>query len=122
MGRKARIVVQTIKHATVVTVEDSSLVDSQQIQLLGQDLNELVERQARHKLALDLEKVTQLSSSALSILLALREKVDKAGGTLVLCGVRKEIRKLFKVTSLHKLFTFADDEEAALAKLGVIMA
>ena len=122
MARKSRILVQTIKQATVVTFEDSSLVDSQEIQHLGEDLNYLVDKQARHKLVLDLTKVAHLSSAALSVLLVLRQKVATAGGTLVLCGVRKDVKKLFKVTSLHKLFTFADTEQTALEKLGVIMA
>ena len=122
MAKKTRILVQTIKQATVVTFEDSSLVDSQEIQHLGEDLNYLVDKQARHKLVLDLTKITHLSSAALSVLLAVRQKVEAARGILVLCGVRKEIKKLFKVTSVYKLFTFADTEQTALEKLGVIMA
>ncbi len=119
---KARMVVQTIKEATVVTLEDSSLVDAYEIEQLGKELNTLVDKQYRRLIALDLSKVVHLSSAALSILLVLRKKTEEAKGSLVLCGVSKDLKKLFKVTSLTKLFTFADDEDDGLKKLGVIVA
>jgi anti-anti-sigma factor len=121
MVRKIRIVVQTIKQVTVVTFEDSRLVDSHEIEQLGEELYPLVDEQDRRKLVLDMTKVAQLSSAALSVLLVLRQKVETARGSLILCGVRKEIKKSFKVTSLHKLFTFVDTEQDALRKLGVII-
>jgi stage II sporulation protein AA (anti-sigma F factor antagonist) len=119
---KTRMIVQTIKQATVVTLEDSSLVDAYEIDQLGQELNHLVEKKDRRIIVLDLSKVVHLSSHALSILLVLRKKIEDVKGALVLCGVSKDLKKLFKVTSLHKIFTFADTEEDGLNKLGIITA
>lgn len=122
MAENARLLVQTLKDVTVVTFQDSTLVDAQVIEKVGQELNALVEKQDRRKLLLDMSKVTHLSSAALSVLLALRQHVEKAKGMLVISGLSPDLQKLFKLTSLHKIFTFAGSEQEALEKMGVIVA
>ncbi len=119
MVRTPGIIVQTIKDATIVTIEDNSLLDRHEIERLGTELYFLVEGQARRKLIVDLAKVGHLSSAALSVMLVLRQKVEQVKGELVLCGARREILQLFKMAGLHKLFSFADSEKKALKKLGV---
>jgi len=116
------MIVQTIKQATVVTLEDSSLVDAYEIEQLGKELNHLVDKKDRRIIVLDLSKVVHLSSAALSVLLVLRKKTEDARGALVLCGVSKDLKKLFKITSLHKIFKFADTEEDGLKMLGIVIA
>jgi anti-anti-sigma factor len=116
------LLVQSLKDVTVVTFQDSVLVDAQVIEKVGQELNVLVEKQDRRKLLLDMSKVTHLSSAALSVLLVLRQHVEKAKGILVISGLNKDLQKLFKLTSLHKIFTFAASEQEALEKMGVILA
>ncbi len=122
MTQNARLLVQSLKDVTVVTFQDSALVDAQVIEKVGQELNALVEKQDRRKLLLDMSKVTHLSSAALSVLLVLRQHVEKAKGILVISGLSKDLQKLFKLTSLHKIFTFAGSEQEALEKMGVILA
>ena len=122
MAENARLLVQTLKDVTVVTFQDSTLVDAQVIEKVGQELNALVEKQDRRKLLLDMSKVAHLSSAALSVLLALRQHVEKAKGMLVISGLSPDLQKLFKLTSLHKIFTFAGSEQEALEKMGVIVA
>jgi len=122
MTQNARLLVQSLKDVTVGTFQDSVLVDAQVIEKVGQELNVLVEKQDRRKLLLDMSKVTHLSSAALSVLLVLRQHVEKAKGILVISGLNKDLQKLFKLTSLHKIFTFAASEQEALEKMGVILA
>jgi anti-anti-sigma factor len=122
MTAKTRLVVQTIKDVTVVTFADSSLVDTLHIDQAGRELYELVDKQDRRKLVIDLSKLTHLSSAVLSVFIALQKKIDGAGGTLILCGLSKPLQKLFKVANLHKLFTFTADEDTAMEKLGVVIA
>lgn len=122
MSAKPRVVVQTIKQVTIVTFEDSSLVDTLHIDQISKEIYDLVDKQDRRKLVLDLDKVVYLSSSALRLFLALREKLSRKDGQLILCGISKDIKKMFKVTSLHKLFKFAKTEDEALEQLGVVMA
>ena len=89
---------------------------------ISEELNHLVETQHQQKLLLDFMKVKFLSSSALGILVTLRKKVDANKGDLVICGMNPELRKVFKITNLEKLFKFADDEPSAMALLGATTA
>ncbi|MBN1513447.1 MAG: STAS domain-containing protein [Phycisphaerae bacterium] len=122
MATGTGIVIQTIKDVTVATFESRSVIDVQHISHLGDQLFDLVEKRDRRRLVLDMGKVVHLSSAALSVLTKLRKLVDQVDGTLIICGLSPEIMKLFKVTGLHKLFEFVEDEKAALDKLGVVMA
>ena len=119
MPPQPRLVVQTIKDVTLVTFTDSSVIDAQFIESIRRELFDLVDKQNRSRLILDLSKVQYLSSSALGVLIPLHEKIKKLKGRLVLCGVNSDIRKVFKITKLEKLFAFKSTEGDALSEFGV---
>lgn len=56
-------------------------------------------------LALDLSDVTFVDSSGLNALLALRHRVDVAGGTLELIGLCEQALHLLDLTGTRSLFT-----------------
>jgi len=113
------LVVQTIKDVTVVNFLDSSIMDSLQIDQLSRQLYDLVDNRHRRKLILDFGKVRLLSSQTLGMLLNLHKKTQRIKGKMVICGMRKELRKVFLITKLDKIFVFNDDEETALNSFGV---
>jgi anti-sigma B factor antagonist len=55
----------------------------------------------------------------LGVLINLRKKTDAIKGRVVICSLRGEIKKAFKITRLDKLFDFYDNEEKALASFGI---
>lgn len=118
----ARLLVQSIRDVTVVQFQESAILDALMIQGISEELNHLVEAQHKQKLLLDFVKVKFLSSSALGILVTLKKKMDVIKGQLVICGMNKELRKVFKITNLDKLFKFADDEPEAMELLGTTTA
>ena len=122
MSTTANLLVQSIKNVTVVQFQESAILDALMIQEISEELNHLVETQHQQKLLLDFMKVKFLLSSALGILVTLRKKVDANKGDLVICGMNPELRKVFKITNLEKLFKFADDEPSAMALLGATTA
>ena len=122
MPPSAAVLVHAIKDVTIVDFNQAVIVDDTQIARIGQQLHDLVDRQARKKIILDFSKTRSLSSSALSILIALRSKADQINGRIVICGLGKELKRAFKITNLHKLFTICKNEETALAKFGVTTA
>ncbi|MBN1491478.1 MAG: STAS domain-containing protein [Phycisphaerae bacterium] len=122
MAAAPQLLVQTIRDVTIVDFRDSSILDTVQIEQIGQQLFKLVDEQARKKLVLDFETVRFLSSSALGMLITLRQKSQAIKGTMVLCNLRANLMEVFQITNLHKLFTFATDEKAALATFGVTTA
>ncbi|HOW72541.1 MAG TPA: STAS domain-containing protein [Phycisphaerae bacterium] len=121
MAAAARLLIHSIRDVTVVNIEDASILDLAQVESLGQQLYELVEDRNCRKLILDFTKVRFLSSSALGVLVNLQRKTSEIKGTLVICALRSELMKVFEITKLKKLFTFCDDETAALAVFNVVI-
>lgn len=119
MSTAARLVIQSIREVTIVRFQESSILDTLLIQRISDDLSHLVDAKHTRKLVLDFTDVKFLSSSALGVLVVLKKKSDAIKGQVVLCGLRKDLRKIFKITSLEKLFKFADDERGALEVFGV---
>jgi anti-sigma B factor antagonist len=119
MPRASRLLVETIKDVTSVTFTDTTVIDLQHIDNIRDELMELLVERDRRKVILHMSKVQHFSSSALGMLVEAAAAAKKQKGTLVLCGVQPEIRKIFKITKLEKQFRFAADEKEALALLGV---
>lgn len=118
MAQKSRILIQSLQEVTVATVQDTSIIDPQHIEDLRNTLFDLIEKQDRRKLILDISKVQHLSSAALGVIIPLQEKYRKAKGAIVIVGVSDGIMKLFRITKLDKLLTFAADEKEGLKVLG----
>ena len=121
MPATSRLLVESIKDVTVATFTDTSVIDVQHIEHIRRDLCAMVDQQNKKRLILDMSKVHHFSSSALGILIPLRDRIQKLKGELILCGLRPEIRKVFKITKLEKHFTFAADESEALSRLNVVV-
>jgi len=122
MPGSGRLLIQPLRDVTVVNFADASILDAQQVQQIGDELYELVDKQARRKIILDFENVRFLSSSALGVLITLRRKSDQIKGKVVLCNLRDDLRKVFKITNLERMFEFYDSEEKALGVFGVTTA
>ena len=116
---RGRLHIQTIGGVTVANFSDTSILDATVIDALGEELYDLVENQDRRRLVLDFEKVRFLSSQALGMLITLRKKTDAAKGRIALCAMRPELFKVFKISNLHKLFKFYENEEKALNSFDV---
>ena len=115
----ARLHVRTVKDVTQVTFEDSRLLEALQIDELANTLYELVDVDQRKRLLLDFSHVTTLSSSMLGTLLSLKKRVDDIGGRLVLCGLCRDVRRVFELTALHQVFQFASTSDEGLTTFGV---
>jgi anti-sigma B factor antagonist len=113
-----RILVQNVLDVTIVDVQASRLLEGEQIDAIGEELYRLVEQMNRKKLVLDFSKVQFLASAAVGMVMNLHKKSTAIKGTLILCGVRKEIMRIFEIMSLTKLLRFCADEKEALAAFG----
>jgi anti-sigma B factor antagonist len=116
------LLIQSIRDVTIVRFRETSILDTQLIQQISEDLTRLIEAQHRRKVLLDFSSVKFLSSSALGVLVTLKKKADSIKGTLVISGMNKDLRKVFKITNLDKMFEFKDDESSALEVFGVTTA
>jgi len=119
MAAQLQIMVQKVHDVTVVDFQDARMLESHLIDQLGEQLYRLVDKLDRKKLVLDFSKVQFLSSAAIGVFLTLHKKSVAIKGTLVLCGLRKDILKVFELMSLHKLLKICANEKDALAVFGV---
>lgn len=119
MEGRSNLFVQTIKTVTVVNFGDATILDSLHIERIGQELYELVDRFDRRRIVLDFSGVRFLSSQALAVLLTLRRKLEAVKGKVVICGLRPDLREIFRITKLEKIFEFQPDEERALNIFGI---
>ncbi|TWT48459.1 STAS domain-containing protein [Botrimarina hoheduenensis] len=117
MSTPRRISINESGDISVVTFNDSKIIDEQEIQELGQELYDLVERDNRAKIVLNFGEVEFLSSAALGKLISFEKKSRGKKAKLVLTNIRPEIYEVFMITKLTKLFTIKDDEADALAVL-----
>ena len=97
-----------------VNFVDKKILDEQNIQIIGEQLFDLVDNQAKKKILLNFGNVEFLSSAALGKLITLNKKVQTSGGRLVMCKIAREIMEVFEITKLDKLFKIYPDEQAAL--------
>ncbi|WP_020473117.1 STAS domain-containing protein [Zavarzinella formosa] len=112
--RKRRLEVEDSGDISVVNFVDKKILDEQNIQMIGDDLFRLVDELGRRKILLNFGNVEFLSSAALGKLITMNRKVQAVRGKLILCNITKEIREVFEITKLDKLFTIMGDEQAAL--------
>src|SRR5438067_10734462 len=112
--RRQRLEVEDIGDVTVVNFIDKKILDEQNIQLIGEQLFRLVDELGRRKLLLNFGNVEYMSSAALGKLITLNKKVQAAGGRLILCNIDPQIREVFEITKLDKLFDIRNEEQEAL--------
>ena len=117
MSGYRRLEVNEVGDVTVVRFRDHKILEDINIQELGQELFQLVERDRRGKLLLNFSSVEFLSSAALGKLITLDKKVKAHGGKLKLSNIRTEIYEVFAITKLNRLFDIKEDEADALAAL-----
>jgi len=110
--RRRRLEVEDIGDVTVVNFVDRKILDEQNIQLIGEQLFSLVDDLGRRKILLNFQNVEFLSSAALGKLITLNRKLQSVEGRLVMCSIAKEIREVFEITKLDKLFKIYNEEQA----------
>ena len=118
MSAAANLLIQKIGDVTLVTLQEPRLLDSQQLEAVGQVLYGLVDQMDRKKLVVDCTKVQFLDSAAISVFVNLQKKSGAIKGSLVICGLRKELMQVFEITNLTRILKFAADEKAALKMIG----
>jgi anti-sigma B factor antagonist len=75
----------------------------------------------RAKLVFDLGRITFVDSSGLGALLSCLREVKSRGGDLKLCGMTRQVRELFDLVRMHRVFEiFGSVEEAKLAYINPI--
>ncbi len=114
MAEEGKLIVQTVQGITLVIFEDHSILDPLQVQDIAEKLHRLIEDEDRQRMILDFHKVNILSSQMLGVLIGMLKRIHSSKGRIVICGMKSDLYKVFKITNLDKLFSFYESEGQAL--------
>jgi anti-sigma B factor antagonist len=108
-----KLTVDRIGNVTVIQLPVENLDASNAGELKGQ-VSPLLETETR--LVFDLAKVKFIDSSGLGVLFSCLRQVNAKGGDLKICGLAEQVRVIFELVRLHRIFEiFNTREEAAKA-------
>jgi anti-sigma B factor antagonist len=102
----------------VVTFRSASLSEPAEIAAISKQINEFVGRSRPACIIFDFGMVKFFSSQVLGLLLDIRAKLKEYEGEVLISGINPQLYRVFKITSLDKLFRFFPDKEAAIKSLG----
>ena len=95
----------------VKVVQPSGILDSTKANQFRQEIGEIVDAGANIVL-LDFQNVTFMDSSGLGALVLAFKSVRAAGAKLFICSINEQIRILFELTSMDRVFEiFASQDE-----------
>lgn len=100
---------------TIGTVHSTEMLDGMNVNDFGNELLTYVEANPGSHLLVDFESVRYMSSAGLTELLRINEALKKSNGSVRLCGLSKDIRKVFQITNLEKLFVIHEGDHVANA-------
>ncbi|WP_027184156.1 STAS domain-containing protein [Desulfovibrio inopinatus] len=67
-----------------------------------------------NKIVMDLSNVIFVDSAGLGILVSSLRQLANSGGDMKICGLRKEVRALFELTRLDRVFDIYQERDAAV--------
>ncbi|MHB8899591.1 MAG: STAS domain-containing protein [Thermoguttaceae bacterium] len=102
-----------VGEVTIVRLRASEL-DETKLQRLNREWGRLAEEPGRQRLVIDLETVGFLTSTGIGALIALKKKIQAGSGILKLCGLHPDIRSLFAITQVDRLFDIQDTADEAV--------
>ena len=109
---------QLISHVqqgvTIVHFSDAKVIDQRNINLIGAELTEMVEKSGARKMLVNLENVQYLSSAVLGKLISLHKALRMQKGVLKLCSIGAPIFEVFEITRLDRVFDIYKSEDEAL--------
>ncbi len=119
MSDRKRMVVTKVGDLAVVRFTDRKIVDSANIEEMGEEMFSLVDKDSYKNVLLNFEGVEFMSSAALNKLILMDKRVKGVQGKLRLCTLRAEIMEVFTITRLNKVFDIKKTEAEALKAFGL---
>ena len=102
--KEANILVENGTDVTLVTFEDETILEEQQIRRFERALLPVVRANEQKRLVLNFQNVRFMSSSFLGLLVKVYKRVVEVGGHLQLCNLDPKLYKVFEITQLVKVF------------------
>jgi anti-sigma B factor antagonist len=109
--------IDTRVEGAVTLMSLSGHIATAESQVLSDAFDRLISDRIQ-RIVVDMKGVEIITSDGLGALIRARKAVAENGGRLVLSGLEGNIRSVFKMTRLDKIFTLYDTVPSAVAALG----
>lgn len=105
------ITVDRVNGVAIASVRMDEL-DASNVGEFRRDLTPLLQSETR--LVLDLSQLRFIDSSGLGAMLSCLRQLSAKGGDLKLCGMPKQVRALFELVRMHRIFDICGTREEAV--------
>ena len=92
----------------VIAIDAVRFVDEAAIEQCKREIVELLDKTEESNVLLHFGRVTFMSSAALGMLIRVHKKCKEYNIALKLCNISPDIRQVFKITSMDKIFDIHD--------------
>jgi len=99
-----RIEVEYGLDVTFVTFTEEKILEEEQIRELRDALDAVIEKNEDKKLILNFVNVKFMTSAVLGLLVRVHKRVIELGGKLQLSNLDQNLRRVFEITQLTKVF------------------
>jgi len=100
----------------VAVVKVSGIVDLGESPALREQMMSLVKEGVKG-LVIDMSGVRYLDSSGMATLVDMLNRIEDRGGNMVVTGIPKDMREMFRITRLDQRFNFIEDAGIAVEKM-----
>ena len=108
------MIVETIGDVTRIAPKGN--IDSATAARLGDRLKSIMVSGC-NRLVVDMKDVPYISSAGFRCLLIAEKEAQRAGGHLALCGLAREVYRLFEIGAFTDIFTIGSSVEDCVARL-----
>lgn len=102
------------KNAAVVAFKAPTISDTDEIAAASAQIKRFIDENHPKKMVFDFETVKFFSSQVLGLLLDIRAKLQSYSGEVVVSAIDPQLHRVFRITSLDKIFRFFPDKESAI--------
>ena len=114
MVKKAIVEIILEGKAGVAAFKAASITDIGQVAEIFRAVKEFIEENQPEVIIFDFGGVGFFSSCVLGMLLEVRAEMESREGKVMICGINPQLYRVFKITSLDKIFTFCADRANAV--------
>jgi anti-sigma B factor antagonist len=101
---QSKIIVEYGTDVTIVTFTEERIVDEEQIRELQESFEPIIEKNQDKELILNFVNVRFMTSALLGLLVRIHKNVCELSGLLRLSNLDPNLRKVFEITQLTKVF------------------
>ena len=110
--------VSEVNGVDVVTFGSGAVLDIATSQSLAKRILRLTDGPTPPRILIDFSAVQFIASRMLGILVELTKRADTCHGQVIVCGLRPDVYKVFRVMRLDELLTVVEDKVEAMRRLG----